>query len=46
MNSTSTPTVLPVGAYDAGFINVAELYIIDSVGDYYIYSRNITVTRQ
>lgn len=43
-DAESTPTVLPMGNYDVSFINEVKLYIYDQIGDYYIYTRNVTVS--
>ena len=40
---TSTPTVLAMGNYEVEFLNEARLYIIDSVGDFTMFIRNVTV---
>ena len=40
----SSPTVLPVGNLNMGFLNDYKMYIIDSIGDYYIYTRDVMVS--
>ena len=40
---TSSPTVLPMGNYELDFLNQVKLYIFDNVGDYYIFTYNLTV---
>ena len=40
---TSSPTVLPMGSYELDFLNQVKLYIFDGVGDYYIFTYNLTV---
>ena len=40
---TSSPTVLPMGNYELDFLNQVKLYIFDGVGDYYIFTYNLTV---
>ena len=41
---TSSPTVLPMGNYELDFLNQVKLYIFDGVGDYYIFTYNLTVS--
>ena len=43
-DATSSPTVLPMGNYELDFLNQVKLYIFDGVGDYYIFTYNLTVS--
>ena len=43
VSAESTPSVLPTGNVRLDFINEARLLIMDSLGDYYIFSANVTV---
>ena len=40
----SSPSMLPMGNYEIGFLNEMELYIVDSVGDNYLQLQNVTVS--
>ena len=35
-----------MGSYDDNFLNEVEVYIIDSIGDYYVYEERVTVYAQ
>ena len=43
VSAESTPSVLPTGNVLIDFINEARLLIIDTLGDYYIFTANVTV---
>ena len=43
---TGSPVTLPMGSYDDNFLNEVEVYIIDSIGDYYVYEERVTVYAQ
>ena len=41
--SSSGASILALGSLQHDFLNEVEFYIVDSIGDYYVFKKNLTV---
>ena len=43
-SSSSGTSILPLGSLQYDFLNEIEFFIVDSIGDYFIFKKNLTVS--